>query len=130
MMGREQPYVVLIDDDEFVGDALRTVLESWGYRVALSMCGDPSCQGFREILATAEAPDLMIVDYRLPRNVTGLDAIATLRGLYGDHIPAILLSGEDQSPVSETAGARGLHWLQKPIDPGRLRSAVRHALEG
>lgn len=117
--------IVLIDDDEFVVDALSTVLELWGHRVATARCGDLSCPEFRRIAEAPDGvPDVIIADFRLPNGVNGMDAIAHLYAAWGREVPAILLSGED----SIEPQAAGVLCLRKPIDANRLRGALNDVM--
>ena len=87
-----------------------------------------------EVIASArnDAPDLVVVDLQMG-NMGGMAVCLELRlqESYGDlpHIPVLMLL--DRRPdvhLARRSGAEG--WLVKPLDPLRLRRAIRLILAG
>ena len=120
----EEDLIVVIDDDDFVVDAIRTILELWGFRVATARCADDDCPDFVRLADPgADRPVLIVSDYRLPRSVTGLDAIDRLRATFGAEIPAVLLTGNsgDQLPGLDE---RGIVHLLKPVEAADLKQVI------
>ncbi len=81
--------------------------------------------------AAAESPDLVIVDMQMG-NMGGMAVCLELRLQESydaiDHIPVLMLL--DRRPdvfLARRSGAEG--WLVKPIDPLRMRRAVRALLD-
>jgi DNA-binding response OmpR family regulator len=79
-----------------------------------------------------ETPDLLVVDLQMG-NMGGMAVTLELRleESYGaaDHVPVLMLL--DRRPdvfLARRSGAEG--WLVKPLDPLRLRRAVRTLLDG
>jgi CheY-like chemotaxis protein len=94
-------HVLVLDDDEGILRLARKALERKGYRVTTA----PSAAAAWES-ATAEAPDLLVLDYRLSGAETGLDFFRRLRraGGAGAEAPAILVTGfSDESKIIEAA---------------------------
>lgn len=83
------PRVLIVEDDPAMSVALRDGFEYEGYAVALAQDGEA---GLR--LATAEPPDLILLDVMLPR-ITGLDICKKLRG-DGNRVPIIMLTARGQ----------------------------------
>jgi two-component system alkaline phosphatase synthesis response regulator PhoP len=81
--------VLIVEDDPAMSVALRDGFEYEGYAVTLAQDGEA---GLR--LATAELPDLILLDVMLPR-ITGLDVCKTLRG-DGNRVPIIMLTARGQ----------------------------------
>jgi len=88
----------------------------------------------REVIASVrkDPPDLVVVDLQMG-NMGGMAVCLELRlqESYGDlpHIPVLMLL--DRRPdvhLARRSGAEG--WLVKPLDPLRLRRAVREILDG
>jgi CheY-like chemotaxis protein len=71
-----------------------------------------------------QRPDLIVCDYRLPQGPTGVDAIEMLRDAF--EIPALLISGDANSPPSETRQG-GYHLLHKPVNAAAFRAALIEA---
>ena len=89
-----------------------------------------SLAGAREALAgESEPPALILADYYLSDDETGVGAIAALREEHGAQLPAMLLSADSAAAAKEQARRHGLLLLRKPIAPSRLRVALGHVLE-
>jgi CheY-like chemotaxis protein len=71
---------------------------------------------------TSAQPDLLIVDYRLPEQQTGVDAIKALRTRFGPDLPAIMVTGSTMSGHEADAAQYDLHLLVKPVVPTKLRA--------
>ena len=112
-------HVLVIDDDDAVRHGMRELLESWGYRCSVA-------EGIEEALASArqQPPEALITDYRLRGSQTGNDAIAALRGLVGDDLPALLITGDTSPERIREAGGSGVPVLHKPLAPEALRREV------
>jgi CheY-like chemotaxis protein len=87
-----------------------------------------------EVIASArnDAPDLVVVDLQMG-NMGGMAVCLELRlqESYDDlpHIPVLMLL--DRRPdvhLARRSGAEG--WLVKPLDPLRLRRAIRALIDG
>ncbi len=115
--------IVVVDDDRLVLDAMGGLLRSWGYEVVVATSDRRALELLGE---RAERPHLIICDYRLAAGVTGLDAIARLRG--GADIPAFLITAEAGDELVAEAEARNIRVLRKPVAPTQLRRVLREAL--
>lgn len=77
-------------------------------------------------LCTREAPDLLILDFLMPK-LSGLDALAALRGR-GVRAPAILLTAISDGSFREVEGAEAVDvLLEKPVTRRRLERAISRA---
>ena len=77
----------------------------------------------------AEAPDLLIVDYRLPQATTGLDALAALRAHWPQRrLPAIVVTGSTIGGHENEAAEHDFHLLIKPVLPNKLRAMIAFKL--
>lgn len=70
-------------------------------------------------------PDLVITDYRLNGEATGIEVIKRLRQTLGRELPAILLTGDTSPAWKLEAVALGCPILYKPIDSDILVVHVR-----
>ncbi len=88
---------------------------SWGCEVATAGSIDEAVE-----LARQSAPDVVLSDYRLRGQHTGLEAIGALRQLLGQHLPALMITG-DTAPdrLRETLGS-GVPLLHKPVAADQL----------
>lgn len=118
---RASKLIVVIDDDPLVLEATEGLLRSWGCRVVTAESYGEAMMKLSEI---GQRPDLIVCDYRLPQGPTGVDAIEMLRDAF--EIPALLISGDANSPPSETRQG-GYHLLHKPVNAAAFREALIEA---
>ena len=81
------------------------------------------------MLARQQAPDFVISDYRLREQRTGIEAIAALRALLGDALPALLVTGDTAPERLRQAQASVIPLLNKPVSPGQLYRAMMTLLK-
>jgi len=75
-----------------------------------------------------QAPELLIVDYRLGGASTGVDVIAALRARFGAELPAIVVTGSLLSSHEKEATDHDFHLLIKPVAPNKLRAMIAFKL--
>jgi len=81
-------------------------------------------------LADAERPpDLVISDFHLSDQRTGIEAIEQLRAAFGALIPGFLVSGDISPVLLREAQRNGYHLLHKPVDPMPLRTMLNRLLK-
>ena len=120
---REEPIIVVVDDDDAMREALRGLLRSVGFRVAM----------FRSAaeLLQEKIPDLascLVLDVRLP-GLSGLDFQAELTKA-SIRIPIIFMTGHGDIPMSVKAMKAGaVDFLTKPFRDQDILDAVANALE-
>jgi signal transduction histidine kinase/DNA-binding NarL/FixJ family response regulator len=119
-------FVVVVDDDALVLDAMGGILKSWGCSVATAKS---DTDALAALAGHARQPDLIISDYRLGDGRTGFDVIERLRSSFGAHIPAFLISGDTAPERLREARASGYYLLHKPVLPMTLRSVVSQLLK-
>ena len=86
--------ILVIDDQDNIRRALRTVLERAGYEVREARSGHDAVRLWRE-----EPSDLVITDIHMP-DKGGIDTILELRAL-NPNLPVIAMSGSGQSTCRE-----------------------------
>ena len=119
--GPEGQVVAVVDDDESVRVAIRSLLRSLGFGVEVFA----SAEGFLE--APHEKMACLIVDVRLP-GMSGLDLQRQLTAA-GDRVPIIFISAHAGAVVQQQALAAGaLAFLPKPFPEHALIDAVRSAI--
>jgi DNA-binding response OmpR family regulator len=119
--------ILVASDAPSVQRAVAAVTESPDIEVRLVSSGPAVLTAVQE-----ETPDLLVVDLQMG-NMGGMAVTLELRleESYGaaDHVPVLMLL--DRRPdvfLARRSGAEG--WLVKPLDPLRLRRAVRTLLDG
>jgi signal transduction histidine kinase/CheY-like chemotaxis protein len=119
-------FVVVIDDDALVLDAMGGILKSWGCSVVTAKSDTDALVA---LAGNGRQLDLIISDYRLGDGRTGFDAIERLRRSFDADIPAFLISGDTAPERLREARASGYYLLHKPVLPMTLRSVVSQLLK-
>jgi CheY-like chemotaxis protein len=115
-------FVVVIDDDRTILQAMDGLLRSWGYTAVTATSDAEALSRFADL---GQRPDLIICDYRLGDGKFGYEAIDRLRKAY--EIPAMLITGES-APVDPQDGSVGRYQvLFKPLNPKLLKDAIDQA---
>ena len=119
--------MLLVEDEPAVREGLVVLLKAWGASVldfdALASLQDWLAAG------PAQAPDLLLVDYRLPQGRTGLEALAAVRGHWpGRRLPAIVITGSTIGGHEGEAAEHDFHLLIKPVLPNKLRAMIAFKL--
>ena len=118
------PRILLVDDDANVRSATRMLLESAGYDIATAA----SCT---EALARLEAHarfDLLITDFHLGADGTGVEVIALARQRLGAGLPAILLSGDTSRGVQGREHDERWRIASKPLQAEQLLALIEDLL--
>jgi FixJ family two-component response regulator len=119
----EEPIVFVVDDDESVRTAIRSLLASVGLRVE-------TFGSSREFLAHArpDVPACLVLDVRLPGS-SGLDLQRELVAS-GASMPIVFITGHGDVPMSVQAMKAGaMEFLTKPFRDQQLLDAVHQALD-
>ncbi len=124
---QENLVVLMVDDDPAVLDAMESLLEEWGCKLLMASSLEEARSRLRDINGTL---GLMIVDYRLGRDTTGIDVAMALRAELGQGVPTALVTGEEGRDIANKAKEQGMVLLQKPIKPPQLRQLIRNAAAG
>lgn len=116
-----QPQILVIDDEQQILRALRTILSQQNYQVTTSGTGEEGLA-----MATAVQPDIIILDLGLP-DMTGVEVCQQLR-VWTD-LPIIILSAHDSEAEKVAALDAGADdYLTKPFGVDELLARVRVAL--
>jgi two-component system CheB/CheR fusion protein len=115
--------IFVVDDDERILEAIRTVLEDDG-RVVETYA---SCEAFLEAFRPGRSACLLIDAY-LP-GMSGLELLRRLRD-DGCHLPSIMITGDSDVPMAvEAMKAGALDFIEKPIGRDELIASIERALE-
>ena len=118
------PYVLVVEDEDALATLLHYNLDKEGYRVAVAGDGEEALT-----LASERAPDLVILDWMLPK-VSGIEVCRRLRGRAETrNVPIIMLTARGE----ESDRIRGLDtgaddYVVKPFSMVELTARVRAVL--
>lgn len=118
-------FVVVVDDDEEVLNAMRMLLARWQCSVMTANSGNEILE---KLCSSAQPPDALICDYQLGQNESGLDVIRTLRAEFNQDTPALLITGETASKLVQEAREMGVQTLHKPLQAEKLHDALQRTL--
>lgn len=115
------PYVLVVEDEDALATLLHYNLDKEGYQVAVASDGEEALT-----LASERAPDLVILDWMLPK-VSGIEVCRRLRGRTDTrNVPIIMLTARGE----ESDRIRGLDtgaddYVVKPFSMVELTARVR-----
>ena len=114
--------ILVIDDQAAVLEGMRVLLGRWGCVVMLA---DSEAAAVAVSAEVQRKPELIIADYRLRGERTGSQAIERVRQVFGEPIPALIVTGDTDPERLREAQASGHMLMNKPVRPARLRAFLR-----
>jgi CheY-like chemotaxis protein len=119
--------VALVEDDPDIREVSVDLMEQWGCKV---IAGEFAEDVMRKLDIAELRPNLLVCDYRLPHGMTAIHVIKRMRELWGNDLPAVVLTGDTASETLHEIHDSGAILLHKPIAPMRLRAMMYFALHG
>jgi PAS domain S-box-containing protein len=113
--------IVVIEDDSQNLETLELLLGQWGHTVITGLSAEDA---LTNLYSSHARPDLILADYRLENEKTGIEAIALIRSRFNPFISALLLTGDTSPTRLREAKASGLKILHKPINPIELKTTI------
>lgn len=115
--------VLLVEDDGAVRQNMASMLAAFNCQV---LAASSLAEALEAVDKSLRLPDLVISDYRLAENATGLDVIQQARALAHEDIPSIVVTAELASRAAEAdLRAAGIPVLTKPLRADALASALK-----
>src|SRR3954452_19324772 len=120
----ESKTILVVDDDQELGDGLRDVLGKQGYRVMQARDGQQGKQ-----MVYQHRPDLVILDMMMPR-MGGYPVLEHFKGK-ADAPPIIMITANEGSRHKAYAEYLGVvEYIRKPFAMEKLLEAVHKGLAG
>ena len=117
--------ILLVDDQDFIVDMERQMLERLGYHTTARTSGIEALEAFR---ANPDKFDLVITDMTMP-NMTGEQLAVEIMKIHSD-TPVILCTGFSEMMSKEKAESLGIkEFLMKPVVIKDLSSRIRKVLD-
>ena len=117
------PMISIVDDDDSVRTALKSLIDSVGFRAEVFGSGEE----FLKSPCLAQT-DCLIADVRMP-GMSGLELQERLHAA-GSHVPIVFISAHDDNEA-RARGLRGgaIAFLQKPFSEDSLLGAISVGLD-
>lgn len=120
----DEGLILIVDDEQAIAEATRNLLEEWGYECMIAKDRTSAIDEAQK----RGRPNLMLVDYNLGCGESGLDVVEAVSDLYGESIPAILVTGEREGRALDAARDKSIPIQLKPVNPARLRALLAFQL--
>jgi len=120
---REQPKVLVVDDEESVVVTIKAILQLDGYDVATTTSGAKARAMVREV-----EYDLVLTDLRL-EDGDGLDVLKAVRESYPETVTIMLTGYASLESAIQALRAGAYDYLVKPSEVEELRATVARGLE-
>lgn len=117
--------VWVLDNDPAICTAMHSLLSGWG-------CQVKTLHQIEELEACfakePSGPELLIADYHLDGNESGLDAVMRLQTQYNPHTSVLMITANHTSTLRQSVRRSGFRMLNKPVKPLKLKVTVAHLL--
>ncbi len=118
----QKPTILIVDDDEFLTETFKVILETVGYKVDIAVTGMQAIHRTRE-----QDYDLVILDIKLP-DING-DEVARVIRRQGKETKIVMITGYEklaESLKEDPVDVREV--LMKPVSPNSLLTVTKKVL--
>lgn len=117
--------VLVVDDDVDVLDSMRALLSTWGHQVIAAGGLDEALLLAQHRVKNGLAFDMILSDFRLAENTSGIDVVRAVRQVCSNEIPAVIITGDTSTESINQIVASSLKILHKPLDADVLKNVLR-----
>ena len=117
-----ESFVICLDNEAQVREAMAALLGGWGCNVATAAS---QAEALDAVARAGRLPDLVLADLHLDEGANGLDVVAALRQAWGRNVQAALVTADRDPTLRVRARARQVELLHKPVKPASLRALLR-----
>ena len=114
----------VIDNDPNICDAMDVLLSAWGCEVVVAT----SLAVLEDNISVEENCDLLIIDYHLDNEQTGIMVSQEITTKRKSSIPTIMISANYSQSLQEECKQNGIILLNKPVKPLKLRMTMQQCL--
>ncbi len=118
---------LVVENDENVLFATCRTLETWGASVLGARSTEEAVGHLRDM---GIPPDILLVDYQLDGDDTGLSTIARVRTEFGTHVPAIMITADRRDRLLRAGAEQDFSVMTKPVQVSRLRPLIDWKIRG
>ncbi|MCM0613355.1 PAS domain-containing protein [Marinobacter sediminum] len=125
--GLDGARIWVIDNDLAICKGMLTLLEGWDCQVITAV----SLADLERQLNPAESPvDLILADYHLDHDETGVDVVASINERRQYPAPVIMITANYTNELKQHIRGLGYSLMNKPVKPLKLRSMLSHLING
>jgi len=118
--------IICIDNEQDILDGMKALLESWGYhKVVVSLDGSYFEHNKNQIENLA----LILADYHLENNKTGIEVIEKIRSQASWDIPSVIITADQTDKIKKEIQENSVFLLHKPIKPLSLRTLLNRLMK-
>ena len=117
--------ILVVDDEAAVREGMLRLLQGWGCQ---TLSAENVQQAVDQAVPCGAALSLIIADYRLRAQETGVDVIEAVQAALNRAVPAIIVTGDTAPERLREAESSGYLLMHKPVKPARLRMAISERL--
>jgi two-component system response regulator AtoC len=119
----DNPYVLIVDDDQAMCTLLASLCSELGYRAVTLGNATTAIRHYEQ-----DRPAAVILDMVLPGELDGLDALSAFKKIDRD-VPVIVLSGQGRTTTVVQAMKLGAQdFVSKPFDASELEAPLTQAI--
>lgn len=111
---------IVIDDDDGIRHAMQDLLIQWGFKVQTFS----NIQDAAKYAAIETQIDLVISDFQLAPNQTGLEAVEEIKKQIHSHPACLIITGTEDENHLERIRSAGIPLMKKPVNPAKLRAMI------
>lgn len=112
--------ILCMDDEPAILEATKALLERWGAQVTTVK----RVKEFDQLCQAKTRFDVFIADYHLRDERMGLDLLKAYRDQADGDFLGILMTAERDPTIEDQALMEGFDFIEKPVEPNRLREAL------
>jgi signal transduction histidine kinase/Na+/proline symporter len=121
--------ILCVDNEHTILEGMHGLLSKWGAEPLTANNSETALEHLQGMKSNGgHYPSILIVDYHLDDDVTGIEVIRELRAYADKHIPAIVVTADHSDPVRREVRESGDAILHKPIKPAALRALMSRIL--
>jgi PAS domain S-box-containing protein len=120
--------ILFMDDEKMLRDVVSAMLDIMGYKVTVAANGEEAIKVFKEVQASGDSFDVVILDLTIPGGMGGRDTVKELISI-DPSVRAIVASGYSNDPVLaefEKFGFKGA--MVKPFDTEKLKVSINEVI--
>lgn len=118
-------HVLCIDNEPLILEGMEAMLTNWDCRVSKAT----TIGGAKSAIRNSGHPDIVLADYHLDNDVTGVMALSALNELMDEPLPGIVITADRTESVAEEIKREGYTLLHKPLKPAPLRAMATRVLK-